>query len=183
MQRRFLKIMACLAAVAILGGPVMADDFTGSEREMRTLKCASSYPANQEPHGAGECTGDQTTYRGYVYTNDVKCNSGSTANAEGVRVYHNPQGTAGGGVGICNDGTGTVGSKVIQGRAAASGDATNGGTVYIDGDKDNTQHAAAQGWARVDGKPGGAPNVRCGDDNGRKDATAPTSADAQNDCG
>ena len=184
MQRRFLKVMACLMAVALLGAPVMADDFTGSERELRTLNCGGPYPKNQEPPGAGECTGDATTYKGYVYTNNVKCSSGAAANAEGVRVYHNPQGTTGGGVGICNDGSGAVGSKVIQGRAVASGSATDGGTVYIDGDKDNSQHAALQGWARADGKfAPQAPTVRCGDDGGRKDATAPTGDDQQGDCG
>lgn len=182
MRGRAMKAAACLVAVLIIGGPVAADDFTGSEREMRTLSCKGPYPSNQEPPGPGECTGTQTTYRGYVWTNNVKCNGGSAANAEGIRVYHNPQGTTGGGVGVCNDGTGAVGSKVIQGRAAASG-SPNGGTVYVDGDKDNTQHDSLQGWLRIDGKPGAAPTVRCGDDNGRKDATMPTSADQQDDCG
>src|SRR3712207_3656021 len=134
MQRRFLKIMACLMAVAVLGAPVMADDFTGSERELRTLKCGGPYPSNQEPPGAGECTGDATTYRGYVYTNNAQCAGGAKANAEGVRVYHNQTGTTSGGIGICNDGTGQVGSKVIQGRAAVSG-SPDGGGAYIDGDK------------------------------------------------
>ncbi len=182
-RRRLTRVFACLVAMLILGVPVSADDFTGSEREMRTLKCGGPYPANQEPPGAGECTGDATTYEGYVYTNNAKCNSGETANAEGVRVYRQQSGTTSGGIGICNDGSGQVGSRVIQGRAAASG-SQEGGTVYIDGDKDNTQHSALTGWARVDGKfAPQAPTVRCGDDNGRKDATAPTSADGQDDCG
>ena len=184
MQRRLiLRALACLVAVLVIAGPVAADDFTGSEREMRTLKCGGPYPSNQEPPGSGECTGDAATYQGYVYTNNARCNSGETANAEGVRVYQKQSGTTAGGIGICNDGSGQVGSRVIQGRAAAQG-SQEGGALYIDGDKDNTQHAAAQGWARVDGKFGPqAPSVRCGDDNGRKDATDPTNADGQDDCG
>ena len=158
MNRRLKKFMALFAATMVLAGPVAAHDFTGSE-ERKNSK-------------------GQT-----VYTNDVRCAKGSTADAQGVRVYHQQKGTTAGGIGVCNDGTGALGSRVpIQGRAVAQG-STSGGTVYIDGDKNN-QPEQAKGWARIDGKFGpSAPTVRCGDEKGRRDATHPTAADKQDDCG
>ena len=187
MRRRVVKPLACLLVVFILGAPVAADDFTGSETQEQTLNCPApgqSVPANQEPPGPGECTDPLvTTYQGKVWTNDVKCNSGETANVQGVRIYHSQSGTTSGGLGTCNDGTGAVGSQVIQGRIVAEG-STEGGRVYADGDKDNTQHEAAQGWLRAEGTFGpSAPTVRCGDAAGKRDATQPEAGDGQDDCG
>ena len=158
MRRRPYAVLAFLLSVLVVAGPVAAHDFTGSE--------------------------EKKTRNGTVYTNNVKCAGGSKANAQGVRVYHQQSSSTptSGGIGICNDGSGAVGSRVIQGRAVAQG-STSGGSVYADGDKNNP-NAQSQGWARVDGKFGpSAPKVRCGDAKGRKDATHSTSADTQSDCG
>ena len=158
MKRRMKMALSLSVATMVLAGPVAAHDFTGSE-ERKNSK-------------------GQT-----VYTNDVRCAKGSTADAQGVRVYHQQSGTTAGGIGVCNDGTGALGSKVpIQGRAVAKG-STSGGSIYVDGDKHN-QPEQAKGWLRVDGKFGpSAPTVRCGDEKGRRDATHPTSIDKQDDCG
>lgn len=185
-MRRWLKTLVWVSVIATFAVPVAADDFTGSEKEMRTLQCPKNgepVPENHEKPGPGECDSTtKTTYQGYVWTNNVKCAGGEKADAQGVKVYQTGSGTSGG-VGICNEGKGEVGSRVpVQGRAVAQG-SQDGGNVYIDGDKDNS-NATAQGWARADGKFNGtAPAVRCGDDNGRKDASEPTASDQQADCG
>ena len=156
MHRRIRVALACALAVVMLGGPVSAHDFTGSE-ERKNSK-------------------GQTTY-----TNDVRCSKGAAADAGGVKVYRKQSGTTSGGLGVCNDGTGPVGSAVpVQGRAVMQG-SQNGGSVYIDGDKHN-QPEQAKGWARVDGSTSGV-KVRCGDEKGRRDATHPTAIDGQDDCG
>lgn len=158
MKRRLRIAMSCVLAICVLGGPVSAHDFTGSEdRKNRKGKT--------------------------VYTNDVRCAKGSQADAQGVKVYQKQSGTTAGGIGICSDGKGALGSRVpVQGRAVAQG-STSGGSIYIDGDKHN-QPAPMQGWLRINGKFGpSAPTVRCGDEKGRKDATHPTSVDKQDDCG
>lgn len=155
MRRRAFQMLALMLSALMVAGPVAARDFTGSE-ERKNSK-------------------GQT-----VYSNDVRCAKGSKANAGGVKVYTVQSGTSGG-VGVCNDGTGPVGSKVpVQGRAVVRA-SQNGGTAYIDGDKHN-QPSQLQGWARVDATKAG-PKVRCGDDKGRKDASAPTRADGPEDCG
>ena len=155
MHRRIRIAVACALALMMLGGPVSAHDFTGSEERKNRR--------------------GQTTY-----TNDVRCAKGSRADAGGVKVYGVQSGTSGG-VGVCNDGTGPLGSVVpVQGRAVIQG-STNGGSAYIDGDKDNSPEQA-KGWLRADMSSAG-PKVRCGDDKGRRDATHPTAADGQDDCG
>jgi hypothetical protein len=158
MKRRMKMAMSLLLATMVLAGPVAAHDFTGSE-ERKNSKVQT------------------------VYTNDVRCAKGEKANAQGVRVYQKQSGTTAGGVGVCNDGTGALGSRVpVQGRAVAQG-STGGGSVYIDGDKNNSPEQM-KGWARVDGKFGpSAPTVRCGDEKGRRDASHPTSIDGREDCG
>lgn len=158
MKRRLRVAMSCVLALGLLGGPVAAHDFTGSE-ERKNSK-------------------GQT-----VYTNDVRCAKGAQADAQGVKVYRSSTGTTSGGVGICNDGSGALGSRVpVQGRAVAKG-STSGGSIYVDGDRNNSPEQA-KGWLRIDGKFGpSAPTVRCGDEKGRRDATHPTSIDKQDDCG
>ena len=155
MRRRLFAALAMLLSVLIVAGPGSAHDKTGSE--------------------------EQKTRRKTVYTNNVKCSGGAAADVQGVKVYRWQSGTSGG-IGTCNEGKGTAGSKVIQGRAVASGDATKGGSIYADGDRNNTQHEDMQGWARIDGGTGGF-KVRCGDEKGRRDATHATAADGQEDCG
>jgi hypothetical protein len=177
-RRRLRRALACLAAVLIIAGPVSAQDFTGSEEEERTLQCpksGQSVPENQEKPGAGECQGTDTTYRGKVWTNDVTCASGGTDVGGAATLYTTGGGTSGG-VGICNDG----GAVPVQGRVVAQG-SPDGGSVYADGDKDNANEQA-QGFARLD-VDGAGPKVRCGDTGGRKDASAPTGVDGQDDCG
>lgn len=153
MKRRFRTALSLLLAVLVIAGPAAAHDFTGTE-ERKDRKGRT------------------------VYTNDVRCARGQQADAGGVKVYR-----ASNGVGVCNDGKGAVGSRVpLQGRAAAKG-GQDGGTVYVDGDKHNS-NATAQGWARADASVSRRSlTMRCGDDKGRKDATHPTSADNQADCG
>ncbi len=153
MKRRFRMAMSLFLATVVLAGPVAAHDFTGSE---------------ERKNSRGRT----------VYTNDVRCARGERANAGGVRVYTTQSGTSGG-VGTCNDGTGPLGSRLLQGRAVVTG-SQNGVTTYADGDKHNS--GQAQGWARVDATRSGV-NIRCGDEKGRKDATHPTSADTREDCG
>lgn len=177
-RRRLLRALACLVAVLIIAGPVSAQDFTGSEEEERTLQCpkdGQGVPNNQEPPGAGECQGTATTYKGKVWTNNVKCASGGTSIGGLATLYTTGGGTSGG-VGVCNDG----GSVPVQGRIVAQG-SPNGGSIYADGDKDNANEQA-QGFARMD-VDGGGPKVRCGDANGRKDASSPQPVDGQDDCG
>ena len=158
MKRRLKLAMSLLLATLMLAGPVAAHDFTGSE---------------ERKNSRGKT----------VYTNNVRCNRKATADAGGVKVYHSQTGTTSGGIGVCNDGTGPLGSVApIQGRAVAKG-STSGGAVYADGDRNNPNEQS-QGFARADGKFNGtAPTVRCGDPKGRKDATHPTPADKQDDCG
>ena len=155
MRRRLYAALTLVLSVLVVAGPVTAHDFTGSE--------------------------EKKVGRRTVYTNNVSCARGSTADAQGVKVYRRQTGTTSGGIGVCNDGRGALGSRVpIQGRAVAQG-SQNGGSIYADGDRNNSSKQA-QGWARVDGSTRGV-NVRCGDDRGRKDATHPTSADTRGDCG
>lgn len=178
-RRRVVRAFACLVAVLVLGGPVSAHDFTGSEEEERTLQCpknGQSVPSNQEGPDANECQGTDTTYRGKVWTNDVKCNSGGT-DAQAAKVYTTNNGTSSGGVGVCND-RNTI---PVQGRFVIQASQADGVTAYADGDKDNSNEAA-KGFARLDAKSSGA-TVRCGDDNGRRDASHPQATDGQDDCG
>lgn len=155
MQHRLYAAIALVLSVLVVAGPGAAHDFTGSE--------------------------EKKTRRRTVYTNNVQCARGSQADAQGVKVYRKQTSPTSGGIGVCNDGKGAVGSRVpIQGRAVAQG-SQNGGSIYADGDKNNSSQQS-QGWARVDGSAKGV-NVRCGDDNGRKDATHPTSKDTRADCG
>ena len=158
MKRRFRMALSLMLAVLVIAGPATAHDFTGSEER-------------KDSRGRT------------VYTNDVRCAKGQQADAGGVKVYRSSTGTTSGGIGVCNDGSGAVGSKVpVQGRAVARG-GQDGGSVYVDGDKNNS-NATAQGWARADGSVSKRSlGARCGDDKGRKDATHPTSADTQADCG
>lgn len=179
MRVRWVRVVSCVLALLVLGGPVSAHDFTGSEEEERTLQCpkdGQSVPKNQEPPGAGECGGTATTYQGKVWTNDARCASGGT-DAQAAKVYTTNSGTSSGGVGVCNDRS----TLPIQGRAAVQGSQSDGVSAYIDGDKDNS-NATAQGFARLDANSSGA-KMRCGDDNGRKDATHPGPDDGQDDCG
>ncbi len=154
MRRRLYAAITLVLSVLIVAGPSAAHDFTGSE--------------------------EKKTKNGTVYTNNVRCRSGGT-DVGGAKVYRTQSGTSGG-VGVCNDGKGALGSRIVQGRAVATGDVTKGATVYADGDRDNSQNESAKGFLRVDASRSGV-NVRCGDDNGRRDATHTTSKDGREDCG
>lgn len=161
MRRRRYAALILALSLGVVAVPVSAHDFTGSEERQ-----------------CGTRTRPRT-----CYTNDVRCNRGAAADAGGVRVYRHQSGTTSGGIGVCNDGTGPLGSRVpVQGRAVAQG-SQNGGSIYVDGDKHNANETA-RGWARVDGSTSArSVKLRCGDDKGRRDASHPTSADTQQDCG
>ncbi len=179
MRRGGFKVLACVLVVLVLGAPVSAHDFTGSEEEERTLQCpksGQSVPKNQEEPGAGECEGTATTYQGKVWTNDARCASGGT-DAQAAKVYTTNNGTNSGGVGVCNDRS----TVPVQGRFVLQGSQSDGISTYADGDKDNSNESA-KGFARLDAGSSGA-KVRCGDDNGRKDASHPAAEDGQDDCG
>ena len=182
MRGRWMRVFGAIVALLIVGAPVTADDFTGSEQEEQTLACPApgeSVPPNQEPPGEGECDEEgETTYQGVVWTNNVQCAEGGT-DAQAAKIYTSGGGGQnGGGVGVCNDGS----AVPVQGRVVVSGSQEQGGiTAYADGDKDNSQQQA-QGFARLDAGTGGV-TMRCGDEGGKKDATDPGPDDTQDDCG
>jgi hypothetical protein len=162
-------IIAAVAGLMMLGGPALADGVSGSTEHHQDCKT--------NPDGTQTCT--------TVYDNNVKCGTGTktpgATPAGTVTVSGLPSGgTPGssGGLEVCTDD-----SSVLQGRIIASGSATDqSGYVAVDGDKDNKGDPKSQGWARIDGSKSGVA-VRCGDANGRKDATEPTADDTQADCG
>lgn len=184
MRSRWMRVLGVIAAMVIAAGPVAADDFTGYEEDEQTLDCPAageSVPENQEPPGEGECTDPSNpdeTYQGKVWDNDVKCNDGGT-DLQVAKLYTTGDPAAmAGGAGVCNDGS----AVPIQGRVVISGSQEQGGfTAYADGDKDNSNEQA-QGFARLDAGTGG-PSVRCGDPEGKQDASNPGSTDTQDNCG
>ena len=170
----------------------MAGDEAGSS-ETQTVQrsCGAETSKQYSPeNGVGQpscndATGKfdpSRTYTATYYSNDVKCGSnGKVADAPVGTVYATGSPSPSGHAGLCADGDEQV--KVIQGRAMVGGSFQEEGMhVVIDGDKDNSQNAAAQGWAKA-GFDLGGPYVRCGDDNGRKDSDNPTFEDSQADCG
>src|SRR5687768_5662868 len=106
MRSRWIKGLLLVAAVAMLAGPVLADDFTGYEEDQKTLQCPAagqSVPPNLEPPGPGECGQNVATYEGYVWDNDVRCKAGGT-DVGGVKIYQSGSPTAAnGGLGVCNE--------------------------------------------------------------------------------
>jgi hypothetical protein len=184
MRGRWMRVLSVIVGLLIVGAPVAADDFTGSEREERTLPCPAegeSVPENQEPPGPGECEDAENpdeTYQGYVWTNDVRCADGGQ-DLQVAKLYAvGDPGAMNGGAGICNDGS----SVPIQGRVVVSGSQEQGGfTAYADGDKDNSPEQA-QGFARLDAGTGGL-TVRCGSEDGKMDASEPGPGDTQGNCG
>jgi hypothetical protein len=122
------------------------------------LAAAPSISGAHGPSGSHEEDGSPA-----VWDNQVSCGNGTDTPAATLYAGTN-------GVEVCNDGA----VVPVQGRVIATTD--DGGYVAADGDNNNPGQAA--GWARVDSS-----GVRCGDDNGRRDATHPTSADTVEDCG
>jgi hypothetical protein len=173
----------CVLAVAMMVGPVAADDFTGSETEERELACpgeGESVPANQSEPGPDDCPGEEEneTYTGTVWTNEVTCNDdGVEVGPAGNLYYVGDPGDMEGGVGICNDGD----TVPLQGRIVLQGSMDDGLTAYADGTDNNTPDQL-QGWARVDVN-GDGPEVRCGADDGKRDATTPGPEDTSDNCG
>jgi hypothetical protein len=182
MRRRWVAAIGFVLAVALIGAPASAGDFTGSEEQEQTLRCPAkgkSVPSNQEPPGPGECTKKKhKTYRGKVWDNDVQCAKGGQ-DLQVINLYETGGAEeAGGGIGVCNDQS----TVPVQGRVVFQGSMEQGGfSVYADGDKDNTP-AQLQGWARLDVSTDGG-GVTCGDEAGKRDATDPTSSDGSDDCG
>ena len=182
MRRHMFKAVLLLMALALVGGPVAADDITGHEEDTRTLDCPGpeGVPNNQEPPGPGECDEpEETTYEGKYWDNDVQCNSGGTATPVGDLYFDGDEGDLWGVVGLCNDGDGAL---PVQGRVHARGSEEDGGfTVTADGDKDNDPEQA-QGWAQVYAGTDG-PSLTCGDANGKQDSSHQGPEDGQDDCG
>lgn len=185
-MRRFRAAVACLFALLLIGGPLAAEDFTGSEMQERELDCiyeGEEVPENQTPpdYDGGDCPGTEAneTYTGYVWTNELTCNDGEEADLEAAKLYTSGDpGDAEGGVGICNDGD----TAPIQGRVVLYGSADDGsGHAYADGTDANPE-GSAQGWARLDAGTGG-PEIRCGSGDGRQSAASPTDSDTQDNCG
>jgi hypothetical protein len=182
MRMRLLVGIGLLVA-AVAAGPVAAGDFTGTEKELRTLPCpgeGEGVPANQEPPGPDDCPGeeDDETYEGHVWTNDVRCNDGEAADLQLAKLYYTGDPVAmQGGVGVCNDDD----AGPIQGRAVVGGNADDGLTAYADGTNANSPDQL-QGWARLDASTDGV-TVRCGAEDGKRDATNPEPGDSMDDCG
>ena len=178
MSRRWLGLLGVVLALALVGGPVAAKDFTGGEEQTKTFPCpkkGEKVPENQSPPGKKDCrTKKQKTYKGTYYSNDVKCGA-PVADAQVAKVYATG-GPTDGGVGVCNDG----GAVPIQGRVVFQG-SSNGFIIYADGDKDNAPDQA-QGYARADLTPAGG-KFGCGAEDGNRDASNPGKDYDQANCG
>lgn len=184
MSKLLLSVLCVLGL--LVAGPASADDVVGSEKEEQELDCPAdgeSVPENQEPPEDGECKDDpattdvdesEGTYTGWVWTNEVTCDSDNQG-LDGVLTGDATQSGTGGEMGLCTDGALPIHGRLVMGGSAESG----GMYLYIDGDSSN--EGPLSGWARVDAY--GAPTVRCGDSDGRLDASEPTDSDAQDDCG
>jgi hypothetical protein len=187
MSRRLLLPVAL--GLLLLGGiPALADANGSTETTTETRSCSApaddhySAPTDTDCRNADGSFDADKTYQATRWTNDVRCggtNSPTPANPTGLRAYASQAG----GIGICSDG-----ALPVQGRAGASGGA-DGGTVTIDGDKDNAApngNETARGWATVGVKPGAAPVVTCGDEysqGGRADSDSAQARDTQAECG
>ena len=182
MRRRWVAVLSLVLAVGLVGGPVAAEDFTGSEEQEQTLRCpgkGKSVPKNQEPPGKGECKGKKAkTYKGKVWSNDVKCAEGGQ-NLQVANVYTlGSSDPMAGGAGVCNDGS----TVPVQGRVVIQGSMEQRGfAIYADGDKDNSNEQL-QGWARLDLTTDG-PSFGCGAADGKRDATVPEPTDGSDNCG
>jgi hypothetical protein len=182
MRLSWRMMAGCVLAVALMVGPVAADDFTGSETEERELACpgeGESVPANQSEPGPDDCPGEaeDETYTGTVWTNEVTCNDDGVPVGPAGNLYAFGSEDLAGGVGICNDGD----TVPVQGRIVLQGSMDDGITAYADGTDGNSPEQL-QGWARVD-VDGGGPQVRCGSEDGKRDATAPDPEDTSDNCG
>ena len=178
MSRRWLGLLGVVLALGLAGGPVAAEDFTGSEEQTKTFPCpkkGQEVPENQSPPGPKDCKKkSQKTYQGTYYSNDVKC-AEPTADAQAAKVYATG-GPTDGGLGVCND-SDTV---PIQGRVVFRG-SSSGFVIYADGDKDNSPDQA-QGYMRFDITPSGA-GMGCGSEDGNRDASNPGDDYDQANCG
>jgi hypothetical protein len=179
MSRRWLGMLGVVLTLALVGGPVAAKDFTGSEEQRKTFPCpkkGESVPENQSPPKKKDCrTKKQKTYKGTYYSNDVKCEHHSGNDIGVARLY-----TSSGevyGIGVCNDQS----TFPVQGRVVLQGNMDDGLTAYADGDKDNSPDQA-QGYARFDLSSDGG-QFGCGSEDGRMDASAPGKDHDQSNCG
>jgi hypothetical protein len=183
MRRTWRLTGICVLVLAMIIAPVAADDFTGSETEERELDCpgeGESVPANQSEPGPDDCPGesDDETYMGTVWTNQVTCNDGGVPVGPAANLYAvgDPDAMHGG-VGVCNDGD----TVPVKGRIVLQGSMDEGISAYADGSDGNSPDQL-EGWARVD-VDGSGPTVRCGADDGKRDATAPGPEDTSDNCG
>lgn len=188
MSRRWMAVVVLVLGAVALGAPAGAHDFTGHEEQEETLACPlprEAVPANQEPPDDTECRDqdipdEEETYRGMVWDNDVECAEGEEAATPVGNIYAIGDPAAlEGGIGLCNEGSGAV---PVEGRVRLEGSQESQGfTVTADGDRDN-EPEQAQGFAQVYAGLAG-PSVRCGDPNGKQDASHIGAEDTQEDCG
>jgi hypothetical protein len=178
MSRRWLGMLGVVLALALVGGPVAAKDFTGGEEQRKTFPCpkkGEKVPENQSPPKKKDCrTKKQKTYKGTYYSNDVKC-AKNGHDAQVAKLY-TAGGPTDGGVGVCNDGD----AAPIQGRVVFTG-GSSGFTLYADGDKDNSPDQA-QGYIRFDLTPTGG-GFGCGSEDGKRDASRPQKDSDPSNCG
>lgn len=127
-----------------------------------TLAIAPAFASPNGPGGTSEGHADPADPAVWVDDNNVNCGTTGTALPDGsVVATDGTTGGTGGALILCND------SGPIQGRIILAGDATKGGYVAADGDKDNP--SGGTGWSKV---TIGAdnPGPSCGDNDSTTEA-------------
>src|SRR5687768_14103236 len=112
-MRNFLIAMVSVLGL-LVAAPAVAD-VVGTEKQLKTdLACpqGQAVPASQEAPENGECKDNPATpdvdeskgvYTGYVWTNEVTCDS-DNQDAGGVLSLDAEQDGTGGEMGLCSDG-------------------------------------------------------------------------------
>lgn len=178
-----LPVLLALGAV-----PALADTNGSTEQKTVTRSCGAPADPHYSPPKATDCKtkgkfDKKKSYQATHYSNDVSCgskNSVAGPTPVGLQVYASGDAaTQSGAIGICSDG-----QLPLQGRVGAAG-GTGGGTVTVDGDKDNVDPAPAQAGGFLIASVGTSPGVVCGKDyesGGKGDSDSPSDA-SQDSCG
>lgn len=190
MSRRALLPIAVTAL--LLGAvPALADANGSTETQRVSRACNAPADNRYTPPGPNDCKNGATQYMSTHNTNNVKCgetNQTNTRNPSGVMGYRNTGNpTQGVSAGMCSEGGSLPAQVPVQGRAGVDVTPSKGAKVVVDGDRDNTQHPAAQGYVIAEARPqAAAPTVRCGDEygqQGKADSDSPEGRDTQAECG
>lgn len=188
MSRRRTILPAVLGLLLVAAVPAVADGNGSTEQRQEERSCSAPADPHYSAPGPEDCQDGATTYTATYWSNDVTCgdkNAVTPANPTGVTVYGSGDPAAQrGSVGVCADGSGAA-PNPVQGRASFGGSPATGGTLVVDGDKDNANETA-QGWIAVTAGPGGAPTYRCGDEyaqGGKADSDTPEDRDTSAECG